>query len=249
MTCAASRGNCVRMKRYYVIIGNFGSGKTELALNMAFEARAKGEKVTLVDIDVINPYFRSTERKAELEAAGIRLISPNFTSSGVEVPSIPPEIFSVFSDNSDVVIFDVGGDPVGSIAMGQYYGYFKELEAFEVWYVINARRPLSSGAEENLEMLDKIMGVSRLKVTGILNNTNLAHETAPCDLFDGMEITREVSERSGLPIIGTISTPAVLDAFLKEAEARGVDRRYIGRPIPIERYMHRDWDRYTDKGL
>ena len=171
------------MKRYYVIIGNFGSGKTELALNMAFEAAAEGQKVTLVDIDVINPYFRSTERKAELDAAGIRLISPNFTSSGVEVPSIPPEIFSVFSDNSDLVIFDVGGDPVGSIAMGQYYGYFKELENFEVWYVINCRRPLSSGVEENIEMIRKITGVSRLNITGILNNTNLSHETSTADLI------------------------------------------------------------------
>lgn len=237
------------MKRYYAIIGNFGSGKTELALNMAFEAAAKGEKVTFVDIDVINPYFRSTERKAELDAAGIRLISPNFTSSGVEVPSIPPEIFSVFSDNSDLVIFDVGGDPVGAIAMGQYYGYFKSLESFEVWYVINARRPLSSGPDENIEMLGKIQGVSRLKVTGILNNTNLAHETTEDDLFYGMEVTREVSERTGLPVVGTISTPEVLEAFYAEARERGADEKYIGRPFPIVRYMHRDWDRYTEKGL
>ena len=237
------------MKRYYVIIGNFGSGKTELALNMAFKAAGEGQKVTLVDIDVINPYFRSTERKAELEAAGIRLISPNFTSSGVEVPSIPAEIFSVFSDNSDLVIFDVGGDPVGSIAMGQYYGYFKELEHFEVWYVINCRRPLSSGAEENLEMIEKITGVSRLKVTGILNNTNLAHETTVKDLMDGVEITREVSERSGLPIIGTVGTPEVLSAFVKEAEEKGIAKELIGGLYPIERYMHRDWGRYTESGL
>ena len=237
------------MKRYYVIIGNFGSGKTELALNMAFEAAGRGQKVTLVDIDVINPYFRSTERKAELEAAGVRLISPNFTSSGVEVPSIPAEIFSVFSDNSDLVIFDVGGDPVGSIAMGQYYGYFKQLENFEVWYVINCRRPLSSGADENLEMIGKITGVSRLKVTGILNNTNLAHETTVKDLLDGVNITREVSERSGLPIIGTVGTPEVLEEFLREAEARGIPAEAVGKAFPITRYMHRDWGRYTESGL
>ena len=237
------------MKRYYVIIGNFGSGKTELALNMAFEGAARGEKVTLVDIDVINPYFRSTERKAELNAAGIRLISPNFTSSGVEVPSIPPEIFSVFSDNSDLVIFDVGGDPVGSIAMGQYYGYFRELENFEVWYVINARRPLSSGAEENLEMIDKIHGVSRLDITGLLNNTNLAHESSPEDLLFGYGVTKEVSERSGLPVIGTMGTEDVLDPFIIGAKDKGLDERFIGRPIAIRRWMHRDWANYTEKGL
>lgn len=237
------------MKKYYAIIGNFGSGKTELALNMAFRARERGEKVTLVDIDVINPYFRSTERKAELEKAGIRLISPNFTSSGVEVPSIPPEIFSVFSDNSDLVIFDVGGDPVGAIAMGQYYGYFKELEHFEVWYVINMRRPLSSGVTENLEMIDKIQGVSRLRVTGILNNTNLAQETATQELFDGMEVTLEVAEKAGIPFIGTVGTPEILEKFVREADEKGVPAERIGRLFPIVRYMHRDWARYTESGL
>lgn len=237
------------MKRYYVIIGNFGSGKTELALNMAFEGAAKGEKVTLVDIDVINPYFRSTERKAELNAAGVRLISPNFTSSGVEVPSIPAEIFSVFSDNSDLVIFDVGGDPVGSIAMGQYYGYFKALENFEVWYVINARRPLSSGPDENLEMIEKIHGVSRLDITGLLNNTNLAHETRPEDLLYGYEVTKEVSERAGLPVIGTMGTEGILDAFYEEAAKKGLDESFLGAPYKIKRYMHRDWLNYTEKGL
>lgn len=237
------------MKRYYVIIGNFGSGKTELALNMAFEAAKKGEKVTLVDIDVINPYFRSTERKPELEAAGIRLISPNFTSSGVEVPSIPPEIYSVFSDDSDLVIFDVGGDPVGAIAMGQYYWKFKELENFEVWYVINIRRPLSPGVAENVEMIGKICGVSRLTVTGILNNTNLAHETTTADLFDGLEVTRQLTEATGLPVIGTIGTPEVLEAFLEEAKKRDIPEKLIGKPFPIERYMHRDWERFVDKGL
>ena len=237
------------MKRYYVIIGNFGSGKTELALNMAFEGAKKGEKVTLVDIDVINPYFRSTERKEELEAAGIRLISPNFTSSGVEVPSIPAEIFSVFSDNSDLVIFDVGGDPVGSIAMGQYYGYFKELENFEVWYVINARRPLSSGPDENLEMIDKIHGVSRLNITGLINNTNLAHESSEADIGFGYLVTKEVSERSGLPVIGTMGTREVLRPFIIGAKEKGLDEKYIGKPIEIARYMHRDWENYTNKGL
>lgn len=237
------------MKRYYVIIGNFGSGKTELALNMAFEGAKRGEKVTLVDIDVINPYFRSTERKAELEAAGVRLISPNFTSSGVEVPSIPAEIFSVFSDNSDLVIFDVGGDPVGSIAMGQYYGYFKELENFEVWYVINARRPLSSGADENLEMIEKIHGVSRLDITGLINNTNLAHESGADDLAYGYGVTKEVSIRSGLPVIGTMGTRDILDAFIERAKSGDFDETYIGRPVKIERYMHRDWVNYTEKGL
>lgn len=237
------------MKKFYIIIGNFGSGKTELALNMAFERSAAGEKVTLVDYDVINPYFRSTERKAELEAAGVRLISPNFTTSGVEVPSIPAEVYSVFADKSDTVIFDVGGDPVGAIALGQYNRYFKELEHLEVWYVINMRRPLSSGVEENLEMIEKIRGVSRLDITGLINNTNLAHETTTADIFAGMDVTCRVAELTGLPIVATLGTEEVLADFAREAEEKTVPQERIGRLIPIKRYMHRDWGSYTDRGL
>lgn len=237
------------MKEFYIIIGNFGSGKTEFALNKAFKHAGEGKKVTLVDYDVINPYFRSTERKAELEAAGVRLISPNFTTSGVEVPSIPAEIYSVFADDSDIVIFDVGGDPVGAIALGMFNRYFKELEQLEVWYVINMRRPLSSGAPENLEMIDKITGVSRLNVTGIINNTNLAHETSVADIIDGMRVTNEVAQKTGLPIVATLGTADVLAEFAAYAEKNGIGADKTGRLIPIERYMHRDWDRYTDRGL
>ncbi len=237
------------MKKFYIIIGNFGSGKTELALNMAFADAAEGLRVTLVDYDVINPYFRSTERRTELEAAGVRLISPNFTTSGVEVPSIPAEIYSVFSDNSDVVIFDVGGDPVGAIALGMFNRYFKEIEQLEVWYVINMRRPLSSGVSENLEMIDKITGVSRLAVTGLINNTNLAHETKLEDITAGLEVTNEVAQKTGLPIVATLGTPEVLNEFAAYAAEHGIGEDKTGRLIPIERYMHRDWGRYTDKGL
>ena len=237
------------MKRFYIIIGNFGSGKTEFALNMAFAHAERGERVTLVDYDVINPYFRSTERKAELESAGVRLISPNFTTSGVEVPSIPAEVYSVFADNSDIVIFDVGGDPVGAVALGQYNHYFREQEFVEVWYVINMRRPLSSGTAENLEMIEKISGVSRLAITGLINNTNLAHETSGGDILDGLEVTNEVAAKTGLPIVATLGTKEVLDEFAKEVERAGIPAAKTGRLIPIERYMHRDWGRYTDKGL
>lgn len=237
------------MKKYFIIIGNFGSGKTELALNMAFRHAALGEKVTLVDYDVINPYFRSTERRPELEAAGVRVISPNFTTSGVEVPSIPAEIYSVFSDDSDMVIFDVGGDPVGAIALGMFNRYFREIEQLEVWYVINMRRPLSSGTPENLEMIDKITGVSRLKVTGIINNTNLAHETSVADILEGLEVTNEVAEKTGLPIVATLGTPDVLKEFAAYAAEHGIGEERTGRLIPIERYMHRDWGSYTDRGL
>ena len=158
------------MKKYLIIIGNFGSGKTELALNIAFEA-AETKKVTFVDLDIVNPYFRSPERKAELEAAGIRLLSPSFTNLGVEVPSLPAEIFSAFSDNSDLVIFDVGGDDTGAIALGQYHRFFSKIDrsAIEVLYVVNARRPFSAELESNLDMIEKVTGAGRIEIDALVN--------------------------------------------------------------------------------
>ena len=117
------------MKKYHVIVGHFGSGKTEISLNIAFNAAKDSKKVTLVDLDIVNPYFRTAERFRELEAAGIRLLNPSFVTSGVEIPALPAEIYSAFSDDSDLVIFDVGGDAAGAIALGQYYRFFSKIPA------------------------------------------------------------------------------------------------------------------------
>ncbi|MBR5949229.1 MAG: hypothetical protein IKZ82_11395 [Clostridia bacterium] len=237
------------MKKYIVVIGNFGSGKTELSLNLAFEAAKAGSKVTLVDLDIINPYFRSTERKAELEEAGIRLFSPTYAMLGVEIPSLPAEIYSVFSNDSDTVIFDVGGDAAGAIALGQYKRFFKDIENIEVLYVINARRPFSCELELNLDMIGKVTEAGRIGISALVNNTNLSQETALIELIDGYDMVRRVSEATNLPVKYTIGCEPIISQFKEYAEKEGLDPAFIGRIRPIERYMHRDWERYTEFGL
>ena len=209
------------MKKYLIIIGNFGSGKTELALNIAFEA-AETKKVTFVDLDIVNPYFRSTERKAELEAAGIRLLSPSFTNLGVEVPSLPAEIFSAFSDNSDLVIFDVGGDDTGAIALGQYHRFFSKIDrsAIEVLYVVNARRPFSAELESNLDMIEKVTGAGRIEIDALVNNTNLSQETSVQEPLDGYKMLRSISERLNLPVRFTVGVEPVISEFARELWTR-----------------------------
>lgn len=236
------------MKRFIVVIGNFGSGKTELSLNVAFAA-SKVQKTTLVDLDIINPYFRSTERKKELNSAGIRLLSPTFAMMGVEVPSLPADIYSVFSDDSETVVFDVGGDPAGAVALGQYKRFFDNEGNVEVYYVINARRPFSCSVELNLDMISRITMASRMGVTGIINNTNLSEETSVADLIDGYEIVKDTAISAKLPVVHTSGIPRVLEAFISYADDNKLDRAYIGEPLAITRYMHRDWERFTAEGL
>lgn len=239
------------MKKYHVIIGHFGSGKSEFSLNIAFNEAAKGKKITLVDLDIVNPYFRTAERHEEIEKAGIRLLMPSFVTSGVEIPALPAEIYSAFNDDSDLVIFDVGGDAAGAVALGQYYRFFSRIEKenLEVTYVFNARRPLSLDLESNLDIIQSIEIASRIGIDNIINNTNLSQETTVRDLIDGYELAKQISDKTKLPVRNTISTEKILDEFKAYAETNGLDKAYIGEYYTIVRYMHRDWDRYTTEGL
>lgn len=239
------------MKQYYVLIGNFGSGKSEISINTAVDAAAAGNKTVLIDLDIINPYFRSAERKAELEAAGVKLLHPIFAMSTVDVPSLPPDIYSVFIGDYDTVVFDVGGDPAGATALGQYKPNFETIaaDALHIYYVINQRRPRSETAEQVLKMFEIIKYRSRLSITGFINNSNLAVESSAEDLIAGYELLREVSDKTGIPVAFTTGVKPALDGFLAYADAQGLDRRYIGEPREINIYMHRDWDRFTTLGV
>ena len=235
------------MKNVKVLIGNYGSGKSELALNFAIQAAARGEKTELIDLDMVNTYFRLTERGKMVEQKEIRLVSPNFACSGIETLSLPAEVASAFVLDWDSVIFDVGGDDVGSTALGRYHEDFMALEpgALEVLNVINIRRPLASTLEKIQRLQEGMQAHARLQITGMINNTNLATMTSVNELRDGYELLKEVSDLTGIPVAYTTGKKEFLDAFLAE----NPDPKYVGTPIAIDMYMHRDWDSYIQYGL
>ncbi len=234
------------MKKMYVLIGNYGSGKSELALNFAFKAAARGERTELLDLDMVNTYFRLTERGKMTRMKEIRLVSPNYSCSGVETLSLPAEVASAFAMDWDTVVFDVGGDAVGSTALGRYHQDFMDMldegGELEVLNVVNTRRPLAGTVEKILHLQEDMQVHSRLKISGMINNTNLATATTEADLRDGYEIIKEVSEMSGVPVLYTSGKKEFLDKFLAE----GHDSRYIGTPIAIDTYMQRDWDSWIE---
>lgn len=230
-------------KKMYVLIGNYGSGKTELALNFAIGAAARGERTELLDLDMVNTYFRLTEPGRLMRMKDIRVVSPNFTNSSVETLSLPAEVQSAFAMDWDTVVFDVGGDAVGSTALGRYHQDFEALDPanLQVLNVVNIRRPLSGTVEKIIRLQEEMEVHSRLKITGMINNTNLAQVTTPEELRDGYEIIRQVSEKTGVPVLYTSGKKAMLDLFLAE----GHDPRYIGTPFPIDTYMARDWESWV----
>lgn len=235
------------MKDVKVLIGNYGSGKSELALNFAMQAAARGDRTELLDLDMVNTYFRLTERGKMVEQKEIRLVSPNFACSGIETLSLPAEVSSAFVLDWDTVIFDVGGDDVGATALGRYHRDFMALEpgALEVLNVVNIRRPLASTVEKIHRLQGGMQTHARLQITGMINNTNLSTMTSADDLWDGYELLRQVVELTGIPVAYTTGKKDILDAFL----ARDPDPKYVGKPVAIDVYMHRDWDSYIEYGL
>ena len=238
------------MKEYWVMLGSFGGGKSEISLNMAVRA-AKNGPCTLVDLDVVNPYFRSSERGDVLEKAGVELISPPYALKKIEILSVSPRVYAAFTRGEGTVIFDVGGDHIGAVAMGQYKPNFDAIprDMLHVLFVVNPLRPLCADLDSALTMLMKIRQVSRLEITGLVNNGNLAGLTDLSHLKMGYDLVRELSEATGIPVWGTCGHGELLDQFSLYAEREGLDPAYIGQLYPIEVMMHRSWDKFLKEGL
>lgn len=217
--------------RILVLVGNYGSGKTEISLNLALKLARRGEKVTLVDLDIVNPYFRSSERTELLEKEGVKVYAPSFAMSTVDVPSLPADIQAVFANKSRRVIFDVGGDDTGAAALGQYKPYFDQDDV-EVLFVVNAFRPLSGDADSVCDLMLRVAGRSRLSPTAVINNANVAWETEESDLVRGEELLREVSTRMNLPIGYLCAKQDILDKLPDHLS---------GERIAIDILMRPEW--------
>ena len=217
-------------KVYLVLTGNYGSGKTEIALNLALES-AKRMKTTLVDLDIVNPYFRSGEKADDLRNAGVRTLMPTYAMTTVDIPALPAEIQSVFEIPSDKVIFDVGGDDTGAAALGRYYpSFMARRKQTKMVLVINCMRPLTKGKDEILDLALRIQNRGRLKIDLLINNTNLADETIPLMIEEGERTVIKCAESlGGLPVV-TAGRQDILE-----------ECKLITPVLPVKRYMKPEW--------
>lgn len=215
-------------RRLIVIAGHYGSGKTNLAVNYALRLAESGRSVTLADLDIVNPYFRAADAADVLRAAGAELIAPVYANTNLDIPALPPSIQGVFADRTRTAVFDVGGDDAGAVALGQYSRFFAE-EPYEFYYVINGRRLLTETPEDCAALLAEIENASRLRATGIINNTNLGCETTPQLVRDSAGFAAETARLTGLPLICT-------------AAARPVAAELAGEDIfPLDLYTRTYW--------
>ena len=236
------------MKKVIILIGNYGSGKTEIALNMAVKAAAEGRRTQVIDLDRINDYFRMSDHVKLLDEKKIALVSPTFVGAGLTQTNMPAAVGSAFAQDWDLVIFDVGGDAAGALSLARYHMDFAALlpGQLEVWDIVNIRRPMSETAEKILKLKADMEGFARQRVTGFIHNSNLQDWASARDLRDGYPVIREASEASGFPVVYTTGRPPFLAEFLRDET---LDRRFIGTPLPLELYMKRSWGNFTQGRL
>ncbi len=191
------------MKKITVITGHYGSGKTNLAVNLAVNAAAEGYKAAVVDLDIVNPYFRSADFRELFAQHGIKLIAPDFACSNLDIPSLQFDLEELAA-SEDCLIIDVGGDDAGAFALGRFSdALLKYSDDLEMIYVINQRRYLTPDPDEALKLMYEIEAAARMKHTAIVNNTNLGNETTLAIVDASEGFAAETAEKAGLPLLFT----------------------------------------------
>ncbi len=187
-------------KRLTLFAGHYGSGKTNLAVNYALWLRSLELNVTVADLDIVNPYFRTKDGEEILSKAGIGLISSAYANSNVDIPSLPAETYSLIDDRSMYGVIDIGGDDRGALALGRYVPGILEENDYEMLFVVNKARPLTRTAEDALSVFYEIQAACGIPFTAIVNNTNLGPATTAQTVLSGLEFAEEIGRRTGLPV-------------------------------------------------
>ena len=191
------------MKRITVFSGHYGSGKTNVALSVALGLARSGQSVTVADLDIVNPYFRTKDSARELEKAGIELICSDYANTNVDIPALPQSMYAITDDRSRKVVVDLGGDDRGALALGRLAPAILEENDFDLFAVINMFRPLTKTAGETVGVMKEIETASGLRFTGLVNNSNLGEETTPETVLSSLPYAEETARLTGLPIVMT----------------------------------------------
>ena len=203
-------------KRVTLLCGHYGSGKTNISVNMAADLASKKSNVVIADLDIVNPYFRSVDSKGELSKMGVKTICSEYANTNIDAPALPQEMYAIVDDLSINAIIDVGGDERGALALGRIADKIREENNYDMFLVINKYRPLTPDAKSVIEVMEEIENAGHLKFTGIINCSNLGEETTPEVVLSSMDFARKVSEESGLKIVAT----AVEESLIQELNGK-----------------------------
>lgn len=217
--------------RLTIITGHYGTGKTEFAVNLALHKAAAGERVALADLDIVNPYFRSRERKDLLSENGIALVASSQSCTDADVPALPARLHSILDDRSITGILDVGGDVVGARVLARYRPRIIR-EDYQLLYVLNANRPEVRDVRSAISYLRAIESVTGLICFGIVNNTHLCGETTAEEIRKGAALAQGVSEETGIPVVCHVAHERLIP-----------DLSDLRAPVfPIHIHMKKPWE-------
>ncbi len=216
------------LKSCVIVCGHYGAGKTNLTVNLALAAAQSGEAVSVIDMDVVNPYFRTADFQELFREAGIRLIAPIYANTNLDLPVLPPSVGAAIREKTGRLFLDVGGDDDGAVALGGFSTLLEE-RGYSMLYVVNSRRELEPEPGEEAALLQRIQTASRLKVTHLVNNTNLGPETTSEVLLQSLPYLEEVSKRTGVPVLGA----AAEERLTPHLEAEGL--------LPVRVYVKPPW--------
>lgn len=217
------------MKKITIITGHYGSGKTNLAVNLALRLADAGEKVTVVDFDIVNPYFRTADFAGLFESHGITLAASMYANTSLDIPAISFDMERMAYEPGYLIV-DVGGDDAGAIGLGRYAEGFSAYvpDQLDMWYVVNRYRYLTEEPGETLTLMREIEAVSRMRHTGIVNNSNLGRETTAQTILDALPYAEEIAKQTQLPLVYT--------TYREDLEINVPD------PLPVQVYVKPVWE-------
>lgn len=219
-------------KRIRIITGHYGSGKSEFSVNYALKLRGEIEgRLAISDLDVVNVYFRSRGMKDLLEEKGIHVIASSVDAPTLDIPALSAEIHTPLLNKDYNNIIDLGGDKVGATVIARYRDMIDD-EDYDMFFVVNANREKTQTAEEIMGYIDEIEAASKLKVTGLINNTHMLKATTIEDLEKGQEVCREVSKARNIPIKFVSCMESLVDQIPEDFE---------GEIIPLSLMLRDQW--------
>lgn len=203
----------MEQKRITIFSGHYGSGKTNIAVNFAIDLKDKFDKVSICDIDIVNPYFRTKDSEKLLEEKGVKLICSPYANTNLDIPALPQEIYSVTDDKSTHFVLDVGGDERGALALGRIAPKIVEENDYDMFFVVNFCRPLTQDERSAMEVLREIEDACKIKFTGVINNTNLGVETTKELVKRSVEKAKNLSKTAGISYLYTTVSQKIYSQF------------------------------------
>lgn len=218
-------------KRVTLFVGHYGSGKTNIAVAYARHLKEMGKAVTVADMDIVNPYFRTKDSESELSAAGVSLVSPQYANSNVDLPALPAESYRLVRDRSVYGIMDIGGDDRGAYALGRFVPAIKAEGDYRMAFVVNCYRPLTETVEDTVEIMREIEAACGLSFTCIVNNSNLGAETTAETVRASQSFIEELCRATGLALWMTTAEESVAKELTDiEVMPLSLQKKYFDLP-------------------